>query len=224
MKLSCILTSLLVLSPLGTRAVMGQITSVGPFTGTHSDYFNNIGSGGAGGHQQVTIFNGFASVINTTSGGALKIEFSSSLNGDLVSPRSPPVFLGQLGISKWIFNSPVTQIGGYWENNSRFDDATVRFFDASDNLIGAVNAIDPHLAQTWTWNGWHSTVPFSSMTVTGNDTVFLSGFIWWEDFQVIAAVPEPGTYALVGIAGVIAGYCAYRRWRGVRMAREMSIG
>jgi len=202
---------------MATSPAAGQtVFPIGPFTGTYFDDFNNDGPGGAGGHQQVTIFNGFASVNNTTPGGAIKIEFSSSLNGDLVSPLSPPLMLGQIGISQWVFSSPITRLGGYWENNSRFDDATVQFFDANNNLLASVNAADPHLAQTWTWNGWQSTVPFSSIVVTGNDIGFLNGFIWWEDFRVTVAVPEPTALVLLGFSlAVSLVYFAHRKRRAL---------
>jgi hypothetical protein len=214
-RLSHVLIGAVVLTLVIHAPALGQVVfPIGPFTGTRSDDFSNDGPGGAGGHQQVIIFNGFTTVNNTTPGGALKIEFSSSLNGDLVTPRSPPLMFGQIGISQWLFSSPVTQLGGYWENNSGVDDAVVRFFDANNNLLATLNATDPHLAQTWTWNGWQSTVPFSSITVTGNDPSLLNGFIWWDDFQVtLAVVPEPSTYLLLGSSTLAIGGFWYLRKR-----------
>ena len=41
------------------------------------------------------------------------------------------------------------------------------------------------------------------IVVTGNDTEFLSGFIWYEDVQAIAAVPEPAGLAIFGAMGAI---------------------
>lgn len=190
-----------------------QITPIAPFTGTHFDNFNNIGPGGSGGFQQIDVFNGFATVVNTTAGGALKLEFSSMLGSDLVVPRSPPLIFGQIGISEWTFDLPISRFGGYWENNSRFDNAVVQFFDSGNNLIGSTTATVPRFAQAWTWNGWQSTTPISKLTVTGNDVEFLNGFIWWEDFNVtVASVPEPGTWALLGLACLAAGgYVIHRR-------------
>jgi len=195
-----------------------QIAPIGPFTGTIFDNFNNDGQPGTGGKASVVVFSGFCTVVNTTQGGSLKIEFSSNLGGDQVDPRSPPAIFGQLGISEWTFNSPVTRWGGYWENNSRFDDATVNFFDANNNLIGTMVADDKKAAQTWTWNGWQSTVPFTKVRVTGNDVGFLNGFIWWEDFNVtVASVPEPNTYALLGLTAVIVtSFFCYRRRQASR--------
>jgi hypothetical protein len=192
----------------------GQITPIGPFTGSHFDNFNSYGGGG-GGHAQLDIFNNFCLVRNTTQGGSLKIEFSSERGGDLVVPRSSPTMMGQLGISEWTFDFPIYQYGGWFENNSRFDDATVEFYDVNANLIGSVNATIPRLAQTWTWNGWQSTVPIKTVKIIGNDVLFLNGFIWWEDFNVtIAAIPEPSTYVLLGLTALVGvGVYYYRRKR-----------
>jgi hypothetical protein len=198
-------------------AAQGQIMPIGPFTGSHFDNFNSF-AGGSGGHAQLDIFQGFCLVRNTTQGGSLKIEFSSERGGDLVVPRSSPVMMGQLGISEWTFDAPIYQYGGYFENNSRFDDATIEFYDTNNTLIGSVTANIPRLAQTWTWNGWQSTVPIQKVRVIGNDTLFLNGFIWWEDFSItIAAVPEPSTYALLGLTAILgAGVYVYRRKQAAR--------
>jgi len=195
-----------------TSPAVGQIIPIGPFTGTYFDNFNNIGQPGTGGKSTVDVFQGFCTVVNTTSGGSLKIEFSSNLGGDQVDPRSPPAIFGQIGISQWTFDAPVFRWGGYWENNSRFDDANVEFYDAGNNLIGTLIADDKKSAQTWTWNGWESTIPFTRVKVIGNDVGFLNGFIWWEDFNVtVAAVPEPSTYALMTLAAALGATAYYFR-------------
>src|SRR5947209_3211738 len=100
----------------------GQLVPIGPFTGTYHENAENLGQGGAGGHAQLNVFQGFGLVRNTTPGGSIKLEFSSQLGSDLVVPRSPQLMVGQIGISEWTFNTPVSRWGGYWENNSRFDD------------------------------------------------------------------------------------------------------
>ena len=72
---------------------------------------------------------GLATIQNLTSGGALKVERSSSLDGVLEVPRSAPWMVGQLGIAEWTFATPVSQFGGYFANNSRFPDAVVDFYN-----------------------------------------------------------------------------------------------
>ena len=54
--------------------------------------------------------------------------------------------IGQLGVLEWVFHMPIQKFGGYFENNSRFDDATLEFYDAQDQLIGVMNATVPRLA------------------------------------------------------------------------------
>src|SRR5262245_11279002 len=155
------------------------IISIGPFVGTNSENFDDTGVDGA--TQTLNVFDGLASIRNLTSGGALKVERSSSLDGDLVVPRSPPWMVGQLGIAEWTFAKPVSEFGGYFENNSRFDDAVVDFYDRSGSRIDSLTATIPKSAQTWTWNGWRSDTPIQSIVITGNDAGFLNGFIWYDD-------------------------------------------
>jgi hypothetical protein len=170
---------------------VGAIAGIGPFQGATSEGFDQLGLTGA--QQRVSIFGKTATVTNLTQGGALKIERSSSLNGVLVTPRSAPLMLGQLGISQWVFNPPLIKFGGYLANNSRFDDATVDFYDVSNALIGSVTASVPKSYRGWTWNGWQSSVPVHRLVVTGNDVAFLHGFIWFDDMQATPAPPPPCT-------------------------------
>src|SRR6516165_6515382 len=95
----------------------GLIT-IAPFVGTDSENFDNTGVDGA--TQTLSVFGGLATIQNLTSGGALKVERSSSLDGVLQVPRSAPWMVGQLGIAEWTFAQPVSEFGGYFANNSRF--------------------------------------------------------------------------------------------------------
>jgi hypothetical protein len=184
--------------------VRGDITPIDPFQGDVSENFGDLGISGA--QQEIRILQDTATVRNLTTGGALKLELSSSLDGDLVVPHSPPRMMGQIGISEWVFDTPLSQFGSYFENNSRFDDATVDFFDVNDHLIGSLTATDPKDRQDWTWNGWKSDVPIHRIVITGNDAVFFHGFIWFDDVQATfapASVPEPSSLALLGSSGLI---------------------
>jgi hypothetical protein len=185
-------------------AARGDVILIGPFQGKLSEDFNSITQTK---YQDLSIMGGAATVHNLTPGGALAIEFSSSLGGRLLSSHSPPFMLGQLGISEWEFTEPVVQFGGYFGNNSRFDDARIDFFDVNGGLIDSLTVTVPkaRFPQDWTWNGWQSDVPIKSFVVTGNDTVFVSGFIWFDDVQATPAsvIPEPSSLALFGWSGLV---------------------
>src|ERR1051326_2506370 len=149
----------------------GLIAQVGPFQGAGSEGFDALGITDA--QQKINILGKTATVTNLTPGGALKITSSSSLDGVLVTTHSAPLMLGQIGISQWIFHTPLIRFGAYFANNSRFDDATVDFYDINDNLIASVTARVSKSLRGWTWNGWQSDVPIHRLVITGNDAAFL---------------------------------------------------
>jgi hypothetical protein len=195
------------------RPAAGQgVTSVGPFTGGLSENFDTLGFTFGSAHSQMTIFGGFGTVRKLTEG-SIKYEFDSNLGGDQVNNRSNPAMIGQLAIAEWSFATPVSRFGGYWENNSRFDDARVDFYDSNGILFDTETATVPRTAQAWTWNGWESEVPIGKIVVAGNDTGFLNGFIWYDDMEVVAApVPEPSAVLLAGVAGyALLGVLSLRR-------------
>jgi hypothetical protein len=197
-----VLSSSPLIVPIAAQA--GGIVPIGPFVGTDSENFDNTGVDGA--TQTLSVFGGLATIQNLTSGGALKVERSSSLDGLLQVPRSAPWMVGQLGIAEWTFAQPVSEFGGYFANNSRFNDAVVDFYDPSGSRIGELSATIPNTPLTWTWNGWRSDKPIGSVVITGNDAGFLHGFIWYDDFQLTVApnaVPEPGSLVLLATAGLV---------------------
>ncbi len=176
--------------------VQADIIAIGPFTGSASDTFDQYNTNMA--VQVLDVFDGLGTISNLTEDGAIKVEWSSNFNGDLVTPISG-MMMGQLGIGQWDFNTPVTRFGGWWENNSGQDDATLEFYDVNNNLIGEMIADVEVNAQQWTWNGWEFDTPISRIVVTGNGII--NGFIWYENMQV-DFVPTPGAIALFGVAGM----------------------
>jgi hypothetical protein len=205
-----VVSSLLIV-PIAAQA--GVVVPIGPFVGTNSENFDNTGVDGA--TQTLTVFGGLATIENLTAGGALKVERSSSLDGVLELPRSAPWMVGQLGIAQWTFSTPISEFGGYFANNSRFPDAVVDFYTPSGTLISELSATIPDAALTWTWNGWSSATPIGRIVITGNDTGFLNGFIWYDDFQLTVAataVPEPSSWSLLATASLIGALCARRRF------------
>ena len=188
---------------LVAASAKADIIPIGPFAG---DYADDFGSYPFSAHATLDIFGGFATITRTNPSGSIKIEFSSQLGDDLVMHRSPDRMMGQLSELVWVFDEPVSHFGGWWENNSRFDHAVVDFYDVNDNLLASLNANVPQDAQAWTWNGWQSTdVGIKKIVTNGNDVEFLNGFIWYEDVQAIAAIPEPACMGIVIGAGALLG-------------------
>ena len=202
MKRSTLLCSMLMLWPLSIS--QADFTEIDPFIGDRFESFSAF-QGGTGGFQSLDIFQDTVTLFNLTSGGAIKIEFSSTLifNGqsDTVNPRSLPVFMGQLGVLEWHFHQPVSKFGGYFENNSFADDVTFEFFDVNDDLIASVSANNPWAANEWTWNGWQSDIPIHRAVSTGNNPTLLNGFIWYDDLRLQYApkIPEPSPFLLLGL-------------------------
>jgi hypothetical protein len=209
---------LLVLVFCGLPAIAAaDLVDVGPFTGDQSENFSSF-PGGTGGFLTLDIFGGNVTVNNLTPGGAVKIEFSSTLisggNMDTVIPRSAPVMMGQLGVMEWVFDTPVSMFGGYFENNSFVDNVTFEFYDANNNLIGTRLGITLAASGVWTWNGWQSDVPIHRIVSFGHNATLLNGFIWYDDMEIrFATVPEPATPA---IAGLLASFGAIVRRRSRR--------
>ncbi|MGI9519215.1 MAG: hypothetical protein ACR2NP_19340 [Pirellulaceae bacterium] len=199
-----------------------NIVETGPFTGDQSEDFTEF-QGGAGGYQTLDIFGSAVTINNLTDGGAIKIEFSSTLivggQSDTVVPRSNPVFMGQLGILEWDFHQPVSRFGGYFENNSYSDNVTFEFFDVNDNLIGSVVGETLAASDMWTWNGWESTIPIHRAVSTGNAVTLLNGFIWYDDMEItFATIPEPASGLLAGLVVIAGCICRSRRNRGVTVS------
>jgi hypothetical protein len=168
------------------------VTAVGPFTGQRTDTFDQYTTNMA--VRTLPVFGGAGSITVLGESNSIKVEFSSQLGGDLVSPISG-MMMGQLGIADWVFAVPARRFGGMWENNSGQDHATVTFFDESDNLLGTHVANVPASGQTWVWNGWQSDTPIKRIHVVGNGLI--NGFIWYENVQ-LDMIPEPaGAWTMV---------------------------
>lgn len=179
-----------------------DIISIDPFTGDRSEDFSSF-MGGQGNLPSLEIFGGDVTLM-AGAGGSVKVEFSSLRGGDLVIPRSPQTMVGHFLPMNWNFHTPIVQFGGYFENNSRFDDIIVDMYDAQNQLIGSVVATAPKDAQAWTWNGWRSDIPIHRIVTTGNDVDFFNGFVWYDDMEITyAAIPEPNSAGLFCAIGVV---------------------
>ena len=182
-----------------SRSSSGPISQLGPFQGAASEGFDALGVEVT--RQGISILGGMATVSNLTERGALKVVAGSTMSGVPVTARSPSYMLGQLGISEWVFSTPLTKIGAWFANNSRFDDAKVDFYDVNDRFIDSASARAPKGFRGWSWNGWQSRVPIHRMVVTGNDAGYMHGFIWFDDVQVVTA-PQPPAGGITGTTNI----------------------
>lgn len=170
---------------LGVPPAGGEVMPVGPFAGEMSESFNYSSVTAL---ESLPVFDEAGALtvdLDQSPDGAIKIEWSSQFLGKTVTPIST-MMGGQLAIANWTFDEPVSHFGGWWENNSGEDDATVSFYDVNDQLIDTAVATIPFMPpQGWTWNGWTSDVPIARIEVVGNGVV--NGFIWYENMQIITA-------------------------------------
>lgn len=198
------------LLPCATPAVAraAGVAPVGVFAGKYQEVFDEFGADSA--NRSLVLFGGHGSVRVEGDANSIKLEWSSSLGGDLVTPMSG-LMMGQLGIADWEFAQPVGRFGAYWENNSHADDATAEFFDAGGSLIESRVVPVSATAQHWVWNGWQFDTPVSRIRVTGNGLI--NGFIWYENAQIDVAVPEPTSLPVVLIGFSVAATRSRRHWR-----------
>ena len=165
------------------NTVRAQLTRLGHFEGHEHENFTSLV--GTPIHvPSVLVFEETVEITNLTEGGSIFVAPGSSLGGDEVSAYSSPLAIAQLGISQWVFETPVVRFGAFFENNSRFDDAVLEFYDSNDEWIDSVVAIVPEDGQSWVWNGWESGIPIRRMVCMGNDQGFLNGFIWFDDVEI----------------------------------------
>jgi hypothetical protein len=173
-----------------------DIQSIDPFVGDRSEPLN---FGFTAIVARFEIFQG-AGALASFDGHTTVIHllFADTFAGDTVTPRTGPNILGfTQGPGIFEFDPPVQRFGGYFNNNSGADDATVDFRDVSGNLIGTRIASTPAPGNQWVWNGWESDTPVSRVAVTGNGVIH--GFLWFDDME-ISTVPSPGGTTLLLVA------------------------
>jgi hypothetical protein len=194
-----------------------SVISTGPFTGTYSESFESFPdyyhSDPALLPESTSIMGGFASitsanhdmvVYNTSDGaswglGLIMAGTSDGLQG---------LGLNSTGDTLTIdFNSPVTAFGGYFAADGYDGMSPLLTFNFSDGSSGNYYYNDPN--GTLDWEGWESSAGINSVTISGN-------FMAMDGLQ--AAVPEPTTLALFGLAGSVA--LAATRYRKSRNGKN----
>lgn len=200
------ISALLLAAP---SVAIGNVVPIGPFTGDYSEPLNQPFTLIAA---SIDIFDGAASLnshdYETT---LIHLIISSTFGGVQVTPHTGSRILGfTQGPGIFDFEEPARRFGAYWNNNSGTANAIVEFFDVGGNLVDTQQAVVP--LGVWTWNGWESDVPISSIRVTGFGV--LDGFLWFDDLEM-SVFPAPGGLALFALGLMMGG-----RRRRVQPARD----
>lgn len=182
-------------------------TSTGPFTGIFSESFESISvpdhvipvnSG-------KEVMGGFATLSNPSmyaiNGVGVWWE-----GGPSAIPWDGLQFLVLNGVQKTLtitFDETVSRFGGYWLQSKDSPDVAISFYDIADELIGASAFYAFSETGNMTWNGWSLATEAKRVTVTGN-------FLAMDGLQA-DAVPEPTTWALLGLGAFVVLWQLRRR-------------
>jgi hypothetical protein len=117
-----------------------------------------------------------------------------------VLPYNGNLFGGTVaGSTLFHFSTPATDFGGFMTTVGLLPGGTAIFRDAAGGTIGSVPV--NNLPVEWTWQGWHSDTPFSSVEIIGNNVPGIS--MQYDDLQV-NFVPAPGVLGVLAGAGLMA--------------------
>lgn len=169
----------------GAAAQLGpQVTPVAPFAGELTEGFEGRPrsqttclSGG--------VFNGEAELCATTSVISTTNVFACSIT----ARTGGRMFHSTFSPATFTFNEPVMRFGGYFgANHGGEPGADVEFFDSAGNLIGVGDAVIPADC-SWTWNGWQSDVPVTTIVVAGRGAPGFGGQIQMDDLVADSELP-----------------------------------
>ncbi|HTF88430.1 MAG TPA: hypothetical protein VK843_08475 [Planctomycetota bacterium] len=167
-----------------SAAASAQIVATGPFTGQQQETFetqtppvpfNTCIPG--------RVFNATADLCDP-SGNAAHITSSWGFMCTIFPHSGGKLFGSAGGVAEYQFDSPATKFGGFFGTNSGSPDATMEFFDSSNNLISTATATIPANC-SWTWNGWQVVggPAIKRIRVIGLNP-FGGGFVNMDDMEV----------------------------------------
>ncbi|HTF88428.1 MAG TPA: hypothetical protein VK843_08465 [Planctomycetota bacterium] len=163
-----------------------QIVATGPFTGQQSDSFETQTPGIFTTCIVGRVFNNTADLCDF-SGAAQGMHITSGWGFFCsISPNSGSFLCASAGgPAEYVFDVPATKFGGMFGTNSGTADATVEFFDISNNLISSTLASVPATC-TWGWQGWqvNGGPAIKRVKITGINGFNGGGFIDMDDMQV----------------------------------------
>ncbi|HKP02809.1 MAG TPA: hypothetical protein VJU77_05530 [Chthoniobacterales bacterium] len=169
----CFIALSLAIVTLTLTIARADVTPVPPFTGTHTETFEEFGRQFFDDDQQIPVFGGIA----TLSGPRLETATSNQFYMCVyyASPVDGSYFLGadQTGSSMtFSFSQPVSAFGAYWANLPDIRgcggmDTYFTFLDAGGNELGTVTFPAGPTAN-WHWRGWEFTSPVKTVIATGD--------------------------------------------------------
>ena len=179
-------------------SVQAQIVPVGPFTGNASESFESI---------QMPFVElpcaepfAFGSVASLCDSTGLGIYMGANWQGACSLQPRTGMYLASAnnGVAVFIFGQDVSSFGGYFASLGFYTDATVRFFNASGQLLGTKTANIPANC-TWVWNGWQATgSQIRSVEVASNNG--LNGqLVMMDDLELVTSngcTPDAKFYCL----------------------------
>jgi hypothetical protein len=160
-------------------AASAQITSVGPFTGPHTEGFEAVIPNQLVECIPNRIFANTADLCDhETQTVVVPIGWSLFC---FATPHSGQRFA--VGIERPLeitFDAPVTGFGGYFATVGGQDGGTIEFFGAS-GPIGTATVTTNQCA--YVWNGWRSATPFTRVRLIGNSSFSDGGYLHMDDLE-----------------------------------------
>lgn len=182
-------------------AAHADVTPIGEFTGEFWENFEDIAPpGGYGG--AMNIFGGAGTVADTLANTVVIATSvaSADTNWENVYPYNGFLMgLTPTGWTRFTFNTPVMQFGGYFGSAAIQSGGTVTFRDEEGTVLTTLPISIPEME--WNWHGWQSDVPIGSVEIHSSASPGLP--LVFDDLQA-SVVPAPGSLALLAFAGVAA--------------------
>jgi hypothetical protein len=176
-----------VLSAVACGGAAGQVSTIGPFVGPHTEGFESQPASTNTMYSCLPgrIFNNTASICEPTHS-SLTLPTSWSMFCAAVPHQGSRYAVGQEGWIEINFDSPATAFGGYFATIGGIDGGEVAFANAS----GTVGAVSFNTNQCqWTWQGWSSSTPFTRVRIYGLGIIGSGGYIHVDDLQYQGSQP-----------------------------------
>jgi hypothetical protein len=163
----------------------GQIASVGPFAGPHTEGFETQPALANTPYACLPgrIFAGTADLCDPLTQSVILPSFWS-LFCQATPHQGARYALGLESPVVITFDSPVRRLGGYFGTVGGVDGAVVDFQDAAGVPLGTATLITNDCS--YTWNGWESATPFTRVRIVGNTPFSDGGYIHMDDLEYSA--------------------------------------